>query len=667
MTISSLTIENRVAVLTIDNPPVNALSTPVRAALLEAVTAVQSDDNVDALVIACGGKTFFAGADLKEFDAPPADPLLTETVDALEASNKPVIAAIHGSALGGGLEVAIACHYRIATAQARFGLPEVKLGLMPGSRGTQRLPRLVGIANALDMIALGNPIDTAKALEFGLIDRVSAGALVADACDFAREVGTNIRRTSERAVAPLAADHFDTFAKRNARKFRGLDAPPAIIRAVRASGELSFADGVALERKLFLELRHGPQTKALRHVFFAEREALKIPGQTGIEPRPLKSTGVIGAGTMGTGITLALLSGGLPVTLVEQSAQALERGAGIIAKTLADDVKSGRKSQADAEKAQAMLSTSMDYAALAGADLIIEAAFETMPVKQAIFTALDAAAKPGAILATNTSYLDIDQIAAATRRPRDVVGMHFFSPANIMKLLEIVRAAQTAPDAIATALAVAKRIGKVPVVAGNAYGFIGNRMLAVRRREAETMLVEGASPSQIDRVTEDFGFPMGPFRMADLAGLDLGWSAETSKASTIRERLCEAGRRGQKTGAGFYDYDADRRPTPSAVVDSIVAGFAADRGLTRREVPDTEILDRLLWPMIDEGARLFDEGIAQRVSDIDVVWINGYGWPAWTGGPMYHAQVVGIETVAARLRGLGREPSAALLKLAAQS
>ena len=657
-------LDGGVAVLTIDNPPVNAISAAVRTALVEGAARANANEAVTALVIACAGRTFFAGADLKEFGKPSVPPFLTEVVDSLQASAKPIVAAIHGTALGGGLEIAMGCHYRVAVPGAKLGLPEVKLALMPGARGTQLLARLVGVERALEIIALGEPVTANAALEMGLVDELAEGDLVTAAVQFARKVAGNApRRTCDLVAAPVAEDVYEAFAARNARKFRGYDAPPAIIASVRAATELPYEEGARRERELFLQLREGPQNEAMRHVFFAEREAAKVPGLEGATPRTVNSVAVIGAGTMGSGITLAVLGAGLPVTIFEQDSAALDRGVAKIRSTIEGNVRSGRMTRERADAALAALRPVLDMAELADCDLVIEAAFETMAVKQAIFGALDKVMKPGAILASNTSYLDLDAIAAMTGRPQDVVGLHFFSPANIMKLLEIVRGKATAPDVLATALALARKIGKVPVVSGNAYGFIGNRMLAVRRKEAEAMVVEGASPQQVDQVLEGFGFPMGPFRMGDLAGLDLGWSAETSKGATIRERLCEAGRRGQKSGAGFYDYDDKMKPSPSAEAEAIIAGFAKDNGIVRRPFTDAEILDRLLWPMVDEGARLLAEGIALRASDIDVVWLNGYGWPTWTGGPMFHARQTGIAEVCRRLEALGHQPSDALRSL----
>jgi len=655
-----------VAVLTLDNPPVNAISQAVRAALVDGVERANTDDDVAALVIACAGKTFFAGADLKEFGKPARQPFLTEVVDAIAASGKPVVAAIHGSALGGGLEIAMACHYRVAFPDARLGLPEVKLGLMPGARGTQHLPRLVGVERALEMIALANPVSGKAAFGIGLVDELAKDDLLEAACKKAREVmGKAPRRARDQVAGKVADAVYEGFAERNARKFRGLDAPPAIIRAIRSATELPFEEGAKQERETFLKLREGPQNAALRHVFFAEREAAKVPQAEDASPRDITSTGVIGAGTMGSGIAIALLQAGLPVTLHERDPAALERGTERIRTTIEKTVGAGRMSRENADLAFAGLNPTEEMTDLAPVDLVIEAAYEDMDVKRKIFSALDAIARPGTILASNTSYLDLDEIAGATSRPDAVVGLHFFSPANIMKLLEIVRGGQTSADVIATAFELARRMKKVAVLSGNSWGFIGNRMLAVRRRQAEEMAAEGASPAQIDAVIEDFGLAMGPFRVGDLAGLDLGWSIETSTGSTIRERLCEAGRRGQKSGAGFYDYNEAGKAVESSAANGIIAQFARDNGIEQRGFTDAEILDRLLWPMVDEGAQLLSEGIAQRESDIDIVWINGYGWPAWTGGPMYHARQIGYGEVVRRLDAMGIAPSEGLKQLAA--
>lgn len=651
-------VHGGVAVLTLNNPPVNAISQRVRAAIVANVKRANREADIGALVIRCAGRTFFAGADLKEFGKPSTKPFLTEVVDAIETSQKPVVAAIHGSALGGGLEIAMACHYRIALPDARLGLPEVKLGLMPGARGTQLLPRLVGVEAALEMIALGDPVSAKDEKKAGLLDEIADGDLLTEALLLAEQIADRpLVRTRDKSAPRVDDAVYAGFLKKHARKFRGLDAPPAIIESVRAASELPFDDGAKREREIFLKLREGPQNEALRYAFFAEREAAKFPDADGVRPRSVDSVGVIGSGTMGAGIAIAFLTAGMPVVLYEKNADALERGAAHIRKTLARNVEAGRMAAAEAEAAAGIFAPALDMNALSGADLVVEAAYEDIRVKHDIFGKLDRIAKPGAVLATNTSYLDVDAIASATARPADVVGMHFFSPANVMKLLEVVRGKCTATDVIATAFAIAKRLGKVPVLSGNAYGFIGNRMLAVRRKHAEAMVVEGAPPSQIDRVLEDFGFAMGPMRVSDLAGLDLGWSPENSSGATLRERLCESGRRGQKSGGGFYDYDENRNPTPSRAAEEIIRRFAHDNGVVQRSFSDEEIFNRLTWPMVDEGAKLLSEGIAARESDIDVVWLNGYGWPSWTGGPMFYARRIGLTEVRRRLEALGLSPS----------
>ncbi|MGA0543861.1 3-hydroxyacyl-CoA dehydrogenase NAD-binding domain-containing protein [Brevundimonas sp. VNH65] len=648
-------IHGGVAVLTVDSPPVNALSAAVRGAILKGVEVAEADPAVRAVVLICAGRTFFAGADITEFGRAPVSPSLPELVDRIEAATKPVVAAIHGTALGGGLEIALACHGRIAVPSAKLGLPEVKLGLLPGAGGTQRLPRLVGVARALDMVVGGDPAPAGTALETGLIDRLAAeGSLRDDAIALALEMAGNgaLRRVSELAVpGDTGADVFQTFQAANARRTAGQDAAVACVEAVRAAVELPFAEGCRLERALFLKLVTGEQSAALRHLFFAERKAADIPDVPRDTPlRPIGKVGIIGAGTMGGGIAMNFLNAGLPVTLVEMKAEALDRGVATIRKNYDASAAKGRMTPEAVEARMALLTPVLDYDALAECDLIIEAVFEEMAVKQTVFARIDAVARPGAILSTNTSYLDVNRIAAATARPQDVIGLHFFSPANVMKLLEVVRGEATAPDVIATAMALGKTIGKVAVLVGVAHGFVGNRMLAERQREAGKLILEGATPWQVDRVHQAFGLPMGPFQMADLAGLDLGWSRETSRGETIRDRLCEIDRRGQKTGAGFYDYDAARKASPSPMVEKMIADLAAEKGVVRREVSDQEIIERCLYPMVNEGARILEEKKASRASDIDVVWAYGYGWPRWRGGPMIWADTIGLPTVVEGLR-----------------
>src|SRR5258705_7066137 len=640
-----------------NNPPVNALSTAVRQGLVDAIAQAEADDSVTALVIACEGQTFFAGADITEFGKPPQMPWLPAVVDTIEACSKPVVAAIHGTALGGGLEVALACHYRVAVPGAKFGTPEVKLGLLPGAGGTQRLPRVVGVRKALEMCATGNPIGIKDAYECGLVDRVIEGELIPHAVGYAEEVRAvhPLPKSSERQAKVTNVDPvvFDQFRTENARRFRGLPAPEANIQAVKAATEKPYVEGVIEERKLFMELMTSPESAAQRYFFFAERKAAKIDGlPEGTEPRDIKRVGVIGAGTMGGGISMNFLSAGIPVTIIEMEQEALDRGTGVMLRNYEASAAKGKLTQDQVGKAMGLLNPTLDFAALADCDLIIEAVYESMDVKKEVFGRLDAIAKPGAILASNTSYLNIDEIAASISRPGDVVGMHFFSPANVMKLLEVVRGAKTAPDVLLTAMQLARKIKKVAVVAGVCHGFIGNRMLMPRQVEATKLLLEGASPEQTARVHVEFGMPMGPFQMADLAGVDIGWHRDTTRIENIRDALCAIDRWGQKKGAGFYDYDDKPRPTPSPVVERIIEDFAKEQGVERRSITDQEIVERTLYTMVNEGAKILEEGIAQRASDIDVVWVYGYGWPVYRGGPMFWADSEGLAKI---VEGLKRQ------------
>src|SRR5436190_1805619 len=633
-----------------NNPPVNALSTAVRQGLVDSIAEAEADDGVKAVVIACEGQTFFAGADITEFGKPPQQPWLPAVVDAIENCSKPVVAAIHGTALGGGLEVALGCHYRVADPTAKLGTPEVKLGLLPGAGGTQRLPRVAGVRKALQMCATGSPIGAREAFDCGLVDRLCEGELIPHAVAYAEEV-RDVRplpKSSERQdrVADAAPEVFDEFRKANARKFRGFDAPEANIRAVQAATEMPFAQGVIEERKLFMELMGGAQSAAQRYFFFAERKASKIEGlPENVQPRPIHKVGMVGAGTMGGGIAMNFLSAGIPVTIVEMGQEALDRGSGVMRRNYEASAAKGKLTGEQVEKAMGLLNPTLDFAALADCDLIVEAVYENMDVKKEVFGRLDKVAKPGAILASNTSYLNLDEIAAATSRPGDVVGMHFFSPANIMKLLEVVRGAKTAPDVLLTAMGLGKKVRKVPVIAGVCHGFIGNRMLMPRQVEATKLLLEGATPEQVDRVHVEFGMPMGPFQMADLAGVDIGWHRDPSRIETIRDQLCAMERWGQKKGAGFYDYDDKRRPSPSPVVQRVVEDFARKQGVQRRQIGDEEIIERTIYTMVNEGAKILEEGIAQRASDIDVVWVYGYGWPVYRGGPMFWADSIGLAKI----------------------
>jgi 3-hydroxyacyl-CoA dehydrogenase len=654
---SPITTEVRdgILIVTSNNPPVNALGAAVRQGLWAAMDQLASDDEIKAAVIRCEGRTFFAGADITEFGKPPVEPMLPAVVDKIEASAKPVVAAIHGTALGGGLEVALGCHYRVAVPSAKLGVPEVKLGLLPGAGGTQRLPRVAGIEAAAEMCATGNPVSAKKAADVGLVDKIAdEESLLEDALAFAKAmIGTEPRRSREMPVHGDPA-FIQTFATENAKRFRGFDAPAANLRCVQAAVELPFDQGIAFERQEFMKLMFGTQSAAQRHIFFAERQAAKIDGiPEDIQLRPIKKVGVIGAGTMGGGISMNFLQAGIPVTIVEAAQENLDRGTATIRKNYDASAAKGRFKPEQVEEFMGRLTPTLDLQQLADCDLIIEAIFENMDVKKEMFGRLDKVAKPGAILASNTSYLDINEIAASTSRPQDVLGMHFFSPANVMKLLEVVRGAKTAPDVLATAMAIAKKIGKVAVIAGVCDGFIGNRMLKPRQVEAMKLLMEGATPAQIDKVHVDFGMPMGPFQMSDLAGVDIGWHRDPNRIENVRDALCAKGRWGQKTGKGFYDYDEKRRPTPSAEVQAILDEFAAKSGTRKREISDEEIVERTLYPMVNEGALILEEGVAQRASDIDVVWIYGYGWPVYRGGPMFWADTEGNDKIVAGLEKHG--------------
>ncbi len=667
--VTDLTVEDGIAVLTLNSPPVNALSAAVRDGLARGLDRILEDDDVQAAVLICAGRTFIAGADISEFGKPPQGASLLDVLDAIEASTKPVIAAIHGTALGGGLETALSCHYRVGVPSAKFGLPEVKLGLLPGAGGTQRLPRIVGVPKALEMVTSGTPIGAKEALATGLIDEIAPEDGLHDAAvAFATRVVAEKRPLKKVRDLPVHAEPavFDAFRKANARKFRGFDAPEFNIRCIEAAvAGPDYDTGVRTERKLFMELMSGVQSKAQRYLFFAEREAAKIPGlPKDVAPRSIKKVGVIGAGTMGGGISMNFLSAGFPVVIVETAEAALTRGVSVMRGNYENTAKKGRLTAEAVERNMALLTPSLSLEDLADCDLVIEAVFENMDIKKEIFTKLDAIVKPGAILASNTSYLNIDDIAAVTKRPGDVVGMHFFSPANVMRLLEVVRGEKTAPDVLATVMALAKKIGKVAAVAGVCHGFIGNRMLELRQVAANKLILEGAMPWDVDRVIYDFGFPMGPFQMGDLAGLDIGWSKETSKGETLRDKLCELDRRGQKTSAGFYDYDAKRERTPSPIVEKLVLEQSAAKGITRRVISDQEILERCIYPIINEGAKILEEGKAYRASDIDIVWLNGYGFPAYRGGPMFYADTVGLKTVIEKLKEQGHTPAALLQKLA---
>jgi 3-hydroxyacyl-CoA dehydrogenase len=647
--------DGNVLVITSNNPPVNALGAAVRQGLESAVKEGVNDDTVHAMVIRCDGRTFFAGADITEFGKPMAEPVLPILVDMIEAADKPIVAAIHGTALGGGCEVALACHYRIAVPSAKLGFPEVKLGIVPGAGGTQRAPRLAGVALALEMTAKGDPIPAKRALDAGLIDKLAGeDSLEADAIAFARDaLHKPLPRASE-GIATPDPEAVEAFTKANARRFRGFDAPAANIACVVKATEVPYEEGVQFERQQFMKLVMGVQSAAQRHIFFAERKASKIDGiPEDIALRPINRVGVIGAGTMGGGISMNFLSAGIPVTIVEMAQEALDRGTATMRKNYEATAAKGRLTPDQVEKAMGLLTPTLDFGALADCDLIIEAVYENMDVKKEVFTRIDGIAKQGAIIASNTSYLDINEIAAVTKRPQDVLGMHFFSPANVMKLLEVVRGDKTADDVLATVMALAKKIRKVAVVAGVCYGFIGNRMLMPRQVEAMKLLMEGATPEQIDKVHVEFGMPMGPFQMSDLAGVDIGWHRDPTRIENIRDALAAEKRWGQKTKAGWYDYDDKRTPSPSPRVSEIIEEFRKKSGATQHVVTDEEIIERTLYTMVNEGALILAEGKAQRASDIDVVWIYGYGWPVYRGGPMFWADVEGLKKIVAGLEKHG--------------
>ena len=636
--------DGEILILTVNNPPVNALSWHVRDGLGEGIDAALADDAIKAVLLICDGTTFIAGADITEFSKPPQGRNFLDVLTAFENSTKPVVAAIHGTALGGGLETALVCHYRIAVPSAKLGVPEVALGLLPGGGGTQRLPRVVGVEQAAIMCSLGAPISAAKALEFGLVDALAGeGNLKADALAFTRDcIAKGPRPTKDR---PVTGD-IGIIAKleaENARKWKGFDAPYANLRCVAAAASTpNIEDGLKVEREEFVKLMMGSQSRAQQYMFFAERQAAKIDGLPKDTPlRSIAKVGVIGAGTMGGGITMNFLSAGIPVTIVEMQQDALDRGVGVIRKNYEASAAKGRFTQDKVEAMMGILTPSLSMDDLADCDLVIEAVYESMDIKKEVFGKLDAICKSGAILASNTSYLDVNEIAAATSRPGDVLGMHFFSPANVMKLLEIVRGDKTADDTLGTVMKLAKTIGKIGVVAGVCPGFIGNRMLSTRQLPAEALLMEGALPDQIDRVFTEFGFPMGPYQMRDLAGMDVGWHRDPARIETLRDAMCAGGRFGQKNGKGFYDYDEKRNRTVSAEANAIIEEFRSKSNKAKRDISDQEIVERCLYPMVNEGYLILEEGKAQRASDIDVVWIYGYGWPVYRGGPMFWGDLEG--------------------------
>jgi 3-hydroxyacyl-CoA dehydrogenase len=651
-----------IALVTIDNPPVNALSHAVRAGLVEAVKRALADDDTAALVVICGGRTFIAGADIKEFGKPMKPPLIHEVIAAIENSSKPVIAAIHGTALGGGFELAMACHYRVAVAGAEIGLPEVKLGIIPGAGGTQRLPRLVGVEAALKMIVDGTKIAAPQALSMGALDQIidldQSGDLRSGAIAYAERVIAEKRPLRKTSELPVRLDNpaiFDEMRNVVSKRQRGFPAPLKCIEAVKFAVDLPFVEASKLEYELCIQMLNSPESQAQRQAFASEREVVRICGiDAGTQARTIRSVAVIGPGTMGTGIAMCFINADLRVMLLGRDEKSLAKSVQTMRKIYSGSVSKGSIQQAAMDRRLALLTLTTEYRDLHEVDLVIEAVSEDMAVKKDVFRQLDAACKPDAILATNTSYLNIDDLAAVTSRPHDVVGTHFFNPANVMRLLENVRGAQTSPDVLATVMKMAKTIGKVATMVGMSDGFVGNRMLGKRSREGFFMMEEGATPWQIDKVLYDFGFPMGPYQVADLAGLDVAWAArkarferltEREKQCNILDQICATGRFGQKTGAGYYKYDDKRNATPDPIIEALIADHSIRRGIARRPISDQEIRERCLFAMINEGAKILEEGVAARAQDIDVIWLHGFGFPAYRGGPMFYADQIGLGNV----------------------
>ncbi|MCQ4286453.1 3-hydroxyacyl-CoA dehydrogenase NAD-binding domain-containing protein [Pseudomonas stutzeri] len=684
-----LELQGDIALITVNNPPVNALGHAVREGLLQAFRSADADAQVRAVVLVCEGNTFIAGADIKEFGKPPQAPSLPEVIEVIEGSSKPSVAVIHGTALGGGLEVALGCHYRIARRDAKVGLPEVKLGLLPGAGGTQRLPRLAGVEKALDMIVSGTPIGAAEAVEHNIVDELFDGDLREAGLAYARrmiEGGRAPRRTGEQTRGLEGADNEALIRAKHAevaKRMPGLFSPLRCIAAVEAATKLPLAEGLKRERELFAECLNSPQRGALIHSFFCERQAGKINDlPADVKPRAINSAAVIGGGTMGVGIALSFANAGVPVKLLEINNEALQRGLQRARDTYAASVKRGSLTEEVMEARLKLVEGVTDYAALADVDVVVEAVFEEMGVKQQVFEQLDAVCKPGAILASNTSSLDLNAIAAFTKRPEDVVGLHFFSPANVMRLLEVVRGEKTSNEVLATAMAIGKKLKKVSVVVGVCDGFVGNRMVFQYGREAEFLLEEGATPQQVDGALRNFGMAMGPFAMRDLSGLDIGQAIRKRQRAdlpadrdfpTVSDKLCAAGMLGQKTGAGYYRYEpGNRTPLENPELAPMLEAASQEKGIERRELDEQYIVERTLFAMVNEGAKILEEGIAQRSSDIDVIYLNGYGFPAFRGGPMFYADSVGLDKVLARVKELHArcgdwwKPAPLLEKLAAE-
>ncbi|QQE08127.1 enoyl-CoA hydratase/isomerase family protein [Cupriavidus sp. ISTL7] len=681
-------VQDGIAVITLDNPPVNGLGHSTRLGIVEGMTRALDDAAVKAVVITGAGKAFSGGADIREFNTPKAtqEPTLHSVIKVIENSTKPVVAAVHSVAMGGGLELALGCNYRVASKGAQIALPEVKLGILPGAGGTQRLPRVIGLEAALNMIVTGNPVPSEKFAGTKLFDEIVDGDVLPAAIAFARNVGAASGphpKVRDLKVRHENAEGFLAFAKNTvAAVAKNFPAPGKCVEAVAASLK-PFDEGLRLEREGFMFLVNTPESRALRHAFFGERAASKIPDVPSDTPtRKIEKVAVIGAGTMGGGISMNFLNAGIPVTVLETKQEALERGVATIRRNYENSAKKGKLTQEKVEQRMGLLSTTLSYDDIKDADLIIEAVFEEMGVKETVFKKLDEVAKPGAILASNTSTLDVNKIASFTRRPQDVVGMHFFSPANVMKLLEVVRGDKTGKDVLATVMQVAKKIKKTAVVSGVCDGFIGNRMIEQYSRQAGYLLDEGALPEQVDKAIEKFGFAMGPFRMGDLAGNDIGWAIRKRRAvekpdiqySKTADLLCEMGRFGQKTGAGWYDYKpGDRKPYPNQQVNEMIVQHSKDLGITRRKISDEEIVERLVYALVNEGAKILEEGIASKASDIDMVYLTGYGFPLHRGGPMLYADQVGLYNVLLSMQryakgyhGEAWEPAPLLKKLAAE-
>jgi len=671
MSQTSYAVSGVVAVITLNNPPVNGLGHELRSGIVAGLDRALADPAVKAVVLTGAGKAFSGGADIKEFDSPKAlaEPNLHTLIRAVEQSPKPVIAAVHAVCMGGGLELSLACHYRVAVPGAQIGLPEVKLGLLPGAGGTQRLPRAVGLETALNMIVSGAPVPSEKLARAGLFDALVEGDLLPGALAFATKVADQrpLPLVRDRKVEHPFAEGFLQFARNTAAAVaKDYPAPHKCIDAVEAAVSRPFEEGLRVERELFLHLVQTPESRALRHAFFAERAASKIPDVPEDTPtRPIACAAVVGAGTMGGGIAMNFANAGIPVTVLEMKPEALDKGLAVVRKNYEGSAKKGKLTAAQVEERMGLIRPTLEYADLAQADIVVEAVFEDMAVKEDVFRELDRVMKPGAILATNTSTLDVNRIAAFTKRPQDVIGTHFFSPANVMKLLEIVRGEKTGKDVLATVMGLSRKIKKTGVVSGVCDGFIGNRMLEQYLRQCLFLLEEGALPQQVDRALEKFGWVMGPFRVSDLAGNDVGWyirkrryvEKPNVKYSRIADRICELGRFGQKTGAGWYRYEAGRRDAiPDPVVDELIVAYSKERGLARRKISGDEIVERCMFALVNEGAQLLEEGIAQRSSDIDMVYLTGYGFPVFRGGPMRYADEVGLYNVVRAMDRYARNP-----------